>query len=489
MADAGRVRSFDLLGWSPLYRLARGRYARTVPQSLILLLAAIVVFDGLVGRQVSPLNMAGVLPWVVWRGLVVLGLLAIGNAFCFVCPVPLASTLGGRLAGGARHWPAALRGKWLASALLVGFLWLYESTDAWASPRLTALIVVGLFAAPFVLGAIFRGAAFCKNLCPIGHFGYVCSTCSPFAIGVREPGVCSSCAGKECIVGTGRARRSATTSASTATRSGCQLGLFAPAKAGSLDCTYCLDCIGACSHDNVGLLARVPASELAVKSRRSGVGLLRYRVDYGFLALVISVAGLTNAFGMTGLYWELWSTAQPLAPWLSEGVFVGLLLIWVVAVGAFLTLGAAALTALASSSQQPVAQVWADLVWSLTPVAVGMWSAHYLFHFLSGAGAVVPLTVQFLETHGIGLGITPDWSIGPLVPSSWLLPIQVVVLEVGALLSLTTALRLARSGDLPAGKLVTAFAPWCMLVALYLALAVLILLQPMEMRGSLAGGG
>ena len=35
---------------------------------------------------------------------------------------------------------------------------------------------------------------------------------------------------------------------------GCELYLFQPKKAGNLDCTFCLDCVKACPHDNVALL-------------------------------------------------------------------------------------------------------------------------------------------------------------------------------------------------------------------------------------------
>ena len=44
------------------------------------LLAAAVVADGLLGPQVSPMNLAGVLPWTYWRGLGVVALLDGGQS-------------------------------------------------------------------------------------------------------------------------------------------------------------------------------------------------------------------------------------------------------------------------------------------------------------------------------------------------------------------------------------------------------------------------
>ena len=83
-------------------------------QSLMAILAAIVIFDGLRGPQLSPMNLAGVLPWIHWRGLLILGLLVAGNVFCMACPFTLPRTLARRWLPGGRPWPRWLRSKWLA---------------------------------------------------------------------------------------------------------------------------------------------------------------------------------------------------------------------------------------------------------------------------------------------------------------------------------------------------------------------------------------
>jgi hypothetical protein len=61
----------------------------------------------------------------------------------------------------------------------------------------------------------------------------------------------------------------------------------------------------------------------------------------------------------------------------------------------------------------------------------------------------------------------------------WLLPLELLFLDVGLLLSLYTGYRLAPS--------LKALAPWAMLLTLLFAAGVWILLQPMEMRGTLLG--
>ena len=114
----------------------------------------------------------------------------------------------------------------------------------------------------FVIDGFFRGAAFCKYVCPIGQFNFVQSLVSPLEVKVRDPEVCASCRTKDCIRGRDGIP-------------GCELHLFQPRKAGNMDCTFCLDCVHACPHDNIGILAGPPGSDLWHDALRSGVGPLR----------------------------------------------------------------------------------------------------------------------------------------------------------------------------------------------------------------------
>src|SRR5262249_31536405 len=147
----------------------------------------LVIYDGLSGPAVSPMNLAGVLPWIHWRGLVILGLLAVGNVFCMACPFVLPRTLARRLLPRqSRSWPRWLRNKWLSVCLLIVFLWAYEALALWDSPWWTAWLALGYFVTAFVVDVLFRGAAFCKYVCPIGQFNFVQSLVSPLEVKVRD---------------------------------------------------------------------------------------------------------------------------------------------------------------------------------------------------------------------------------------------------------------------------------------------------------------
>jgi cytochrome c oxidase assembly factor CtaG len=191
--------SFDLLRVPLVGRFLKWRHARLCLQFPVLLLAGVVIFDGLRGPQVGAMNLAGVLPWIHWRGLLVLGLLAAGNVFCMGCPFTLPRAMARRWLPSGWSWPRRLRSKWPAVLLIIAFLWAYEALALWDQPLWTAWIAAGYFVAAFLIDGLFRGASFCKYLCPIGQFNFVQSLASPLEVKVRDPAICASCHTKDCM--------------------------------------------------------------------------------------------------------------------------------------------------------------------------------------------------------------------------------------------------------------------------------------------------
>ena len=79
---------------------------------------------------------------------------------------------------------------------------------------------------------------------------------------------------------------------------GCELALFQPRKVGNMDCTFCLDCVHACPHDNVGILSRLPASELMVDPHALGHRIFFAPQRPCRAGIVFTFGALLNAFGM-----------------------------------------------------------------------------------------------------------------------------------------------------------------------------------------------
>ncbi|HET9528858.1 MAG TPA: FesM, partial [Blastocatellia bacterium] len=275
--------AFDLMRVPVLGKLLRWRHARTLLQIPLLIISVVMVMHGLFGPQLAPKNLATTLGWVHFRGALVLVVLLAGNFFCLACPLMLPREIARRLFQPRLNWPRRLRNKWLSLGLFVLFLFAYELFDLWSSPWWTAWLILIYFMAALLVDSIFKHASFCKFVCPIGQFNFVASSLSPLEVKVRQLDVCATCRTKDCIRGRGDQREPL-----KVIQRGCELALFQPRKAGNMDCTFCLDCVHACPHDNVGLGVRLPARELWSDERRSGIGRLSQRPDRAALALLFT---------------------------------------------------------------------------------------------------------------------------------------------------------------------------------------------------------
>jgi hypothetical protein len=281
---------------------------------------------------------------------------------------------------------------------------------------------------------------------------------------VRNGKVCQSCRTHDCIRGNERAR-------------GCELYLFQPKKAGNLDCTFCLDCVKACPHDNVALLPVLPASALLRDPHRSSPGRLSKRSDLAALALLIVFGAFVNAAGMVGpvMLWEHGWHAR-LGPHTMP-----------IIVGAFVIAGALVLPLLVIfmcgllnrlvQTGVAVSDVVRRFVFGLVPVGFAMWVAHLTYHLAIGWRTAWPVLERVITGTMV---FFPTAAIPP-----WLTSAQLVLLDAGLLLTLyvswRTAVRYAKRVR-PALGLV---APWAAVACGLYAAGAWILFQPMQMRGML----
>ncbi len=420
-----RVRNYSprKFSWVPFI----ARHRRWL-QAALLLVAIAVMYDGWAGEQVTPLNLAGTLPWIYWRGLSVVALLTVGNLFCMACPFVLVRDLGRSVLPAKWKWPRLLRNKWLAGSLFVTYLWAYEALKLWDRPWLTAWVIAGYFLSALLVDGLFRGASFCKYVCPIGQFHFVMSLASPREIAVKSQSVCQTCKTFDCIKGNAHTR-------------GCELDLFQPRKVGNLDCTFCLDCVKACPHDNVGLISIAPAKTLLVDTYRSSIRRLSKRTDWIAMILLVTFGAFVNAGGMTDpvMMWEhRWHARLGIDS--MPYVVAAFVLAGTVLIPALLI----ALCGLFSAGRNAAGAIRKFAV-ALVPTGIGMWSAHVAYHAL---GAFVPDVI----------------------------PLEILFLNAGVLLSVYLIWRIAECSF-------RSSLPWATLAVGLYATGLWILFQPMQMRG------
>lgn len=463
-----RSSKLDLLGFRWMKRMLLHRKGRLIFQIPLLLILLLVIYDGLTGPQLAPANNATVLAWVHYRGLVIVGLLVFGNAFCMGCPFTLPRTLAHRMSRWGQRWPRVLRNKWISILSLLVIFWLYEWLDIWASPWLTAWLAIIYLGLAFVLEAVFSESAFCKYVCPLGAFNFTYSGISPFQITARDPAVCRSCEGKECVRG-------------SAQLLGCGTELYVPLIQSNLDCTFCLDCARACPYDNVGLNLRSPLKESSsIRWPRSW--------SLSLMIICLTFMGLMNAFGMVPPVYVLLDWLQTQLGISSEAVLLGIVfLLGDLAIPIAVTLLAALISSRVSAGDRPGAlkEYTARYGPAFIPLGFGIWLAHYGFHFAIGGLSIVPVFQSFLLDHGIQLlGQQPNWELSFVLPMNWIFPLQVLAILAGFLAALYAAAQIAlRGGKLPV-KALAELLPWAMIITVLVYLSLAVFNLPMEMRGT-----
>jgi ferredoxin len=464
-----------------LRRLFHWRHLRTVLQIPLLIVSVAMILDGLLGPSLAPKNLATTLSWVHFRGALVLVLLCAGNFFCLACPFMLVRNMARRFFHPRWNWPQKLRNKWLSVGLFALILFCYEEFSLWSSPWWTAWLIVGYFLTVLVVDGVFKHASFCKFVCPIGQFNFVASTISPLEVKVRDLGVCDSCGTKDCIRG-----RRAPGAELVVIQRGCELALFQPLKVGNMDCTFCLDCVHACPHDNVGILSRLPASELMVDPRRSGIGRFSQRTDVAALAIVFSFGALLNAFGMVSPVYALESWLTGVLHVNSKAPVLGVLFALFLVLEPAVLLGLAAwLTQIFGGSRRALVPLAVRYTYGLVPLGFGIWLAHYSFHFLTGLYTVVPVTQSALARLGLTVFGSPGWTMLG-VPMRYVQPLEIGFLVLGLAGSLLVIHQMAESDC--AERPLRAFVPWAAVsVVLWLA-AMWMMFQPMDMRGTFLAG-
>jgi hypothetical protein len=326
-------------------------------------------------------------------------------------------------------------------------------------------LILGYFAIAIAVDWVFRGASFCKYVCPIGQYHFVFSSNASAEIRVTDPQTCIGCTTHDCLRGNAGGR-------------GCELHLFQPKKAGNMDCTFCLDCVRACPHDNVDLAAVVPAVDLSSDRFRSAVGRYARRTDLAALFGLFVAGAFVNAAGMTASV-KAWTAATSASTGMPESLVTSILILLGL-VGVPLALGGitAWLSRIGGGTPGRVLTRFAP---AFVPLGAAVWAAHFLFHLATGAFTAVPVVQRILKD--LGVAIAPDWTLVGF-SGNWITGLELALLDLGLLGSLYLAWRI--SGEtFERRRRLHGFLPWAVTLAWLFVVAVWLIFQPMDMRGTM----
>jgi cytochrome c oxidase assembly factor CtaG/polyferredoxin len=482
---------FDLLRLHGIGSLLRSRYGRLSLQAVSLTITALVMVHGFFGHQMGAMNLAGIVPWDVVRVFGVLALLFAGNLFCMACPFMLPRELTRLLKTPRWKWPVALRRKWIGATLMLVFFWAYEEWAIWDVPQRTAAILLAYFIAAFLVDALFRGASFCKYICPIGQFNFVSSLISPLELVTRSKSICAACTTHDCIRGNSHQR-------------GCELDLYVPQKVGNIDCTLCMDCVKACPHDNIGIVAASPLRALLRDPPRSSLRRLSGRRDVATVALIIVLGSFGTAAVMVGPFVSALDRLRVGHPAFASALGPGSCIVaFVLTLVGILNCGAAALQRLGRVAGTSVRELFCRFSLALLPLGLAMWAAHLIFHLGTGLPSLFPALQQamgdFASLPAVSvfhcggrviatlqpcypLGM-PLWAKDSSIQPRTLEQIQFLLLDGGLLVSLYAGWRLAQQIAQDHGRPLLMWIAWSAVVVCLYGFGLWILTQPMEMRG------
>jgi hypothetical protein len=202
---------------------------------------------------------------------------------------------------------------------------------------------------------------------------------------------------------------------------------------------------------------------------------------------ILVFAAFANALGMVGpvLDWEI-EMARSLG---HDSLFI-------LATGAFLVTAVIAplvlipiagfLGRVLGGATAPFKTMTIRFAIGLAPIGFAMWLVHMLFHFFTSWGTVVPAFQRAFEDLGTTFLGEPIWAMsccGPTPP--WLLPLEILLLDLGLLLTLYVHYRLARQYVTGAWRELRVILPWCLLTFGLYAAGIWIIFQPMQMRGTI----
>ncbi len=101
---------------------------------------------------------------------------------------------------------------------------------------------------------------------------------------------------------------------------------------------------------------------------------------------------------------------------------------------------------------------------------------------------MVPAAQRFVAGLGWPILGEPAWGLACCRPvAEWLPRLEIVSLDLGLLLSLYTGYRIALNHRPDQLQAVKTFLPWGVLIVILFAAGVWIILQPMQMRGTIPG--
>lgn len=465
---------FDLLSIGLLKRAACSRIFRFSCQAIVVALFVMVVAAGLFGNQNPALNIAPILTWTVWWGMLIILIMFAGKAWCYVCPWDAIAGWVERLSFWKKSddgltlglkWPRIVRNIAIATFLFVGLTWVELGFGVTMKPRVTAYLAIAMLLMAVMSALLFDKKSFCRYGCLVGRVSGLYALFASTEVRSKSANVCQDCHSKECVTG-------------SETAYGCPTFLYPGKLQSNTYCIQCMECIQACPHDNLAVNLRPWGSDLVTEGKP--------RADEAYLALLMLAITGFHGLTMTAIWGQFVEAIRSAA---GAGRIVGfslsMLLLMLGPILIYAVLVAMSRELGKGHSLKPLTyrDYFIRYAYALLPIALFYHIAHNLEHLLM-EGPKVATMISDPFGWGWNLFGTAGWSIPPLISLQNLWIVQVLLVLVGHVYSLwvaqKTSLRLF-------GTAKAAFRSQLPMLGGMISFSVFslwLLKQPMEMRTS-----
>ena len=465
---------FDLLSVRYIAAALRSRVFRFVLRTIVTASFLLIIAAGLFGNQNPALNIAPILTWTIWWGLLIVLILFAGKAWCYVCPWDAMAEWTEKLAFWRKNddglsanlkWPRVVRNILIATVLFVGLTWIELGFGVTMRPRVTAYLAIAMLLMAVASAMLFDRKSFCRYGCLVGRVSGLYALFAGVEVRARSAGTCTRCRTKECVRGSDTAY-------------GCPTFLYPGRLETNTYCIQCMECVQACPHDNLAVNLRPWGSDLVTDGRP--------RTDEAYLALLLLAITGFHGLTMTPAWAQLVDALRGVSGGgriLGFSLGMALLMLGPIAVYA----GLVGLSMLLGRGRSLTPLRYRDYfiryAYALLPIALFYHIAHNMEHLLMEGPKVLAMAS---DPFGWGWNVfgTAGWVIPPMISLDKLWLIQAFLVLVGHVYSLwiaqKTSLRLF-------GHARAAFRSQLPMLAAMIAFSVFslwLLKQPMEMRTS-----
>ncbi|MDP6381098.1 MAG: 4Fe-4S binding protein, partial [Phycisphaerae bacterium] len=415
----------------------------------------VILFNGVVGGFSSGnYNFSIMIVWILWWVLLMMVLVPIfSRSWCMMCPLPAFGEwlqrmkifgVTDKLRGLNLKWPKRLSNMWIMNFLFLGTT--FFSGFFTVKPLATFILLGGIIVLGIILSLLFEKRSFCLYVCPVSGFQGLYSNASMTEIRVKDPKICEKHRVKTCVTGSKKGY-------------GCPWFLEPHSFRRNTYCGMCMECFKTCPFDNIAFNLRPPGTDILVQEKRG--------LDEAYKSFIMLGIAVMFYIAMMGPWGWLkdWVRGNTLAGWLSFiGVHSAMNLL--VIPGVFLVV--AWLSRAASRTSVGMRTVFVNLSYCLIPMGLAVWIA-FSFGFLLPNGSYVLHILSDPFAWGWNLFGTAGIPWTPVL-TSWLVPLQMLTLIAGFLVSADYGYKLAVQTYPDAGSARRGFFPLLVFLAAITAL-------------------